>query len=142
MSSECKDQYNGLNSRSRTARDLPIGLKLRELRERRHETQQQMASKARVPRTYISRIENARLLPGPLMLRRIAEALEVAILDLLPRNGNGNGHCISAEDPFWTSLSSYFSQLRPREMSLVLDRVRVMVGEKSHHSFTPVMMAR
>ena len=101
-----------------------------------------MAIRAGVPRTYISRIENARLLPGPLMLQRIADALDVAILDLLPRRVNGNGDFSSSGDPFWTSLSSYFSQLRPREMLLVLDRVRDMVAESSIHSFSPAMLAR
>lgn len=138
LSAERNGQRDGLHSRSRTARELTIGRKLRELRDQRRLTQQQMASKAGVPRTYISRIENARLLPGPVMLRRIADALEVAILVLLPRNGNS----FSEEDPFWTSLTEYFSQLRPQQMSLVLNQVRSMIGENANHSIMPIMMAR
>jgi transcriptional regulator with XRE-family HTH domain len=133
------DRHDELHSRARAAQELTIGRKLRELRDERHLTQQQMASKAGVPRTYISRIENSRLLPGPIMLRRIADALEVAILDLLPRNRNGNGHSFSEDDPFWISFAGYFSKLRPQEMSTVLEHVRKMLaGDKGNHSFLPV----
>ena len=142
FSAEHHSPHDGLHSRTRTARELTIGRKLRELRDQRHLTQQQMASKAGVPRTYISRIENSRLLPGPVMLRRISEALQVGILDLLPKNRDGNGQSSSGDDPYLTSLAGFFVQLRPQEISLVLDRVRSMIGETSHHSFMPVMMAR
>ena len=142
FSAEHHSPHDGLHSRTRTARELTIGRKLRELRDQRHLTQQQMAGKAGVPRTYISRIENARLLPGPVMLRRISDALEVGILDLLPKNRDGIGQSFSGEDPYCTSLAGYFVQLRPQEMSLVLDQVRSMIRENSDHSFMPVMMAR
>jgi transcriptional regulator with XRE-family HTH domain len=142
FSAEHQSLHEKLHSRTRTARELTIGRKLRELRDQRCLTQQQMAVKAGVPRTYISRIENARLLPGPVMLRRISEALEVGILDLLPSNRNGNGQSFGEEDPYWTSLTGYFTQLRPLEMSMVLDHVRTMIGENSSHSFVPAMMAK
>jgi len=137
---DCNDSSEGHYTRSKTVRNLPIGHRILELRKWKELTQHQMACKAGVPRTYISRIENARLLPGPLMLERIAEALDVAILDILPRNSNGLFP--SESDSFWASLSSHFSQLSSRQMLLVLDRVRDMIAEKSHHSFLPAMMAR
>jgi transcriptional regulator with XRE-family HTH domain len=145
---------NGLPSRAKTARELTIGRKLRELRDQRHLTQQDMATKAGVPRTYISRIENARLLPGPVMLRRIADALEVGILDLLPQSKNGPASGVasslpavglsSAEETYWTTLSGSFLQLRPDEKLTVLDHVRRLAGENSSHDFAamPAMMAR
>ena len=43
-----------LQPRGKTARELTIGRKLRELREERLLTQQDMAGKAGVPRTHIS----------------------------------------------------------------------------------------
>ncbi len=130
-------EHNGLHSRIKTARELTIGRKLRELRDQRHLTQQDMADKAGVPRTYISRIENARLLPGPVMLRRIAEALQVEILDLLPANkvGSVHGGSCAEQDPFWTCLSGYFMQLQPEEMSQVLEHIRGMLGGIDTHSF-------
>jgi transcriptional regulator with XRE-family HTH domain len=125
---------SNLHSRTKTARELTIGRKLRELRDQRNLTQQDMATKAGVPRTYISRIENARLLPGPVMLRRIADALHVGILDLLPRHKlgetPGSAPAMSpTEEMFWNTLSGYFVQLDPQQMTLVLDHVRGIVGE-------------
>jgi transcriptional regulator with XRE-family HTH domain len=140
---------SNLHSRTKTARELTIGRKLRELRDQRHLTQQDMAAKAGVPRTYISRIENARLLPGPVMLRRIADALQVEILDLLPRHKLGgtpvSGPAMSAtEEMFWNTLSGYFVQLTPQHMTMVLDHVRGIVGEGLPSSVVadPVMAAR
>jgi transcriptional regulator with XRE-family HTH domain len=117
---------SGLEPRGKTARELTIGRKLRELREERNFTQHEMASRAGVPRTYISRIENARLLPGPVMLHRIAEALSVAILDLLPQNKNIVGTPDLADESYWASFVSYFSQLRPSDMAYVTSHVREM----------------
>jgi transcriptional regulator with XRE-family HTH domain len=119
----------GMQPRGKTARELTIGRKLRELREERHLTQQEMAGKAGVPRTYISRIENARLLPGPVMLRRIADALSVAILDLLPQNKVGSSAPEFADDTYWASFVSYFSQLCPADMAYVVSHVRTMAEE-------------
>ena len=119
----------GLQPRGKTARELTIGRKLRELREERHLTQQEMAGKAGVPRTYISRIENARLLPGPVMLQRIADALSVAILDLLPQNKVGSSVPDFADPTYWASFVSYFSQLCPADMEYVVSHVRTMAEE-------------
>jgi len=133
--------------RGKTTRELTIGRRLRELREQRHLTQQDMAGRAGVPRTYISRIENARLLPGPLMLSRIAGALDVAILELLPANrngngnGNGNGH-LSAEDiSFWSELVENFSRLSPEEMSRALFFARSLAEQSASRGFVPELVA-
>ncbi|MBI2817897.1 MAG: helix-turn-helix transcriptional regulator [Acidobacteria bacterium] len=112
----------------KTARELTIGRKLRELRDQRNLTQQDMAAKAGVPRTYISRIENARLLPGPVMLRRIAEALQVEILDLLPHGSMENGSPSPVEGAYWAAVSASFAQLQPEQMEAVLEHVRAMVS--------------
>lgn len=133
---------SGLQPRGKTARELTIGRKLRELREERHLTQQEMAGKAGVPRTYISRIENARLLPGPVMLLRIADALAVAILDLLPQNRNGTGAPDLADENYWASFVSYFSQLRPGDMAFVVSHVRGMVEEDRAPAMMPAYAAR
>ena len=129
------NHHNGRLPRGKTAHELTIGRKLRDFREHRRLTQQEMAGRAGVPRTYISRIENARLLPGPIMLHRIAGALDVPILDLLPGNGNGNGPSGSGEDPFWKTLSGYFRQLQPEQMATVVSHVREMVSERKEFHF-------
>ncbi|MBI4459636.1 MAG: helix-turn-helix transcriptional regulator [Acidobacteria bacterium] len=122
-----------LQLRGKTAREFTIGRRLRELREQRHITQQDMALRAGVPRTYISRIENARLLPGPLMLNRIADALSVGMLDLLPRDGNGNGHLGGAEDSYWAELVRGISCLRSEQLVLVLAHARQLAEEGKAH---------
>ena len=65
-------------------------------------TQKQLAVGARLPRTYVSRIENGRIIPGLVTLERVAGALKVALPALLapaPPNGrssgNGNGHSLA-----------------------------------------------
>jgi transcriptional regulator with XRE-family HTH domain len=74
-------------------------------------TQKQLASAAHLPRTYISRIENGRILPGLGTLERVAGALQVGLAALLDRHvprrlaapnglsdngsGNGNGHSLN-----------------------------------------------
>ena len=60
-------------------------------------TQKQLAVGACLPRTYVSRIENGRIIPGLVTLERVAGALRVALPVLLspvPPNGRsaGNGH--------------------------------------------------
>jgi transcriptional regulator with XRE-family HTH domain len=131
-----------MQPRGKTARELTIGRKLRELREQRHLTQQEMAGKAGVPRTYISRIENARLLPGPVMLRRIADALAVAILDLLPQTRNGVAAPSLADENYWASFVSYFSQLRPSDMAHVVAQVREMAEADRPAPMMPAYAAR
>jgi len=133
----------GLQVRGKTARELTIGRKLRELREERHLTQQEMAGKAGVPRTYISRIENARLLPGPVMLARIADALAVAILDLLPQTRPCSAAPEFADENWWASFVSYFSQLRPSDMAYVVSHVRELTEEdKAPAPLMPAYAAR
>ncbi len=133
LSSDTSLHRDGMLPRGKTARELTIGRKLRDLREQQHLTQQEMAGRAGVPRTYISRIENARLLPGPTMLQRIAGALGVSILALLPGNGNGNGSSDASGDPFWKTLAGYFRQLQPEQMAVVLSHVREAVSENSEN---------
>ena len=134
---------SAMQPRGKTARELTIGRKLRELREERHLTQQEMAGKAGVPRTYISRIENARLLPGPVMLRRIADALAVAILDLLPQSKNVMAAPELADESYWTSFVTSFTQLCPADMAHVVSQARDMVEQdRAPAPLLPAYVAR
>ncbi len=128
--------------RGKTARELTIGRKLRELREQRHLTQQEMAGRAGVPRTYISRIENARLLPGPVMLHRIADALAVTILDLLPQAKSSVSAPVTESDHYWATFVSHFSQLPPSDMAFVVSHARELALEEKEFAFAPAMAAR
>lgn len=132
----------GLQPRGKTAREITIGRKLRELREERHLTQQDMAAKAGVPRTYISRIENARLLPGPVMLNRISDALGVAILDLLPTGKNPFGPASFEDESYWSTFSGLFEQLRPGDMSMIVAKARDMMEGIAPAEYFPLAMAK
>jgi transcriptional regulator with XRE-family HTH domain len=83
--------------------DVAAGV--RSWRRTRGFTQKQLAVASQLPRTYISRIENGRIIPGLLTLERVATALEVGLPALLvaspcgpyrggsgPGNSNGNGN--------------------------------------------------
>ncbi len=76
--------------------DIAAGV--RAWRQQRGLTQKQLAFAAHLPRTYISRIENGRILPGLGTLERVAGALHVGLAALLDRRRNGhacsqgNGH--------------------------------------------------
>jgi transcriptional regulator with XRE-family HTH domain len=145
FSADFHPQMDSSQPRGKTTRELTIGRRLRELREQRHLTQQDMAGRAGVPRTYISRIENARLLPGPLMLGRIAGALDVSILALLPANrngnGNGNGHFSAEEASFWSELVEHFSRLSPEEMSRAMFFARSLAEPSASPELVPVLAA-
>lgn len=72
-----------------------VAVGVRSWRRVRGLTQKQLAVASHLPRTYISRIENGRIVPGLLTLERVAVALEVGLAALLvaaSRNGNGNGN--------------------------------------------------
>ena len=80
--------------------DIAAGV--RAWRQQRGLTQKQLAFAAHLPRTYISRIENGRILPGLSTLERVAGALHLGLAALLDRrarngcsaahNGHGNGN--------------------------------------------------
>src|SRR5437773_665278 len=60
----------------KTMKEFQLGPRLRELREFKSLTQAQVARKAHVPRTYVSRIEHSHLLPGLGVAQRLADALQ------------------------------------------------------------------
>ena len=121
--------------RGEITKKLTLECRLRELRKLRKWTQAQIAVRARVPRTYISRIENAHLLPGPAMVRRLAEALGVKMLDLFHNEGNDNNDPGSSKTLFWNALVPHFSQLRTEQKSEVLYRVRAMLCDRLHQQY-------
>lgn len=128
-----------------TQPDIASGV--RSWRRVRGLTQKQLAFAAHLPRTYISRIENGRILPGLPTLERVAVALHVALRTLLEvtrnRNagsgnghgsgngtgdGDGNGNGKRYLDPesseFLRQMLGYSGQLTPEQRSVVLARVR------------------
>ena len=109
--------------------ELSLGARLRAIRESRNLTQAQLAKKARVPRTYVSRIEHAHLLPGLGVAQRLADALGVGLLDLVP-NHSGGGGSRPAHDGYWNSLVRYYRGLGEEQRYAVLSKVRAMLGQR------------
>jgi len=129
-----------------------IAAGVRSWRQMRGLTQKQLASAAQLPRTYISRIENGRILPGLSTLERVAIALHIGLPTLLDRrcrngspngnghangngfgNGNGNGfadgyqsgmNALSDGDDFLRQMTRLCRQLNGVQRATVLERVR------------------
>jgi transcriptional regulator with XRE-family HTH domain len=60
-----------------------LGLRLRQLREARKLTQEQLGEKAQLDQTYLSGIERGTRNPSVLVLGRIAAALKLSLAQLL-----------------------------------------------------------
>ena len=108
--------------------ELSLGARLRAIRESRNLTQAQLAQKARVPRTYVSRIEHAHLLPGLGVAQRLADALGVGLLDLVPSHSGGGSR--TTHDGYWNSLVGYYRGLGEEQRYAVLSKVRAMLGQR------------
>ena len=118
-------------------RQVSIGGKMKAIREERLLTQVEMAALLEIPRSYLSRIENSRLLPGPLMVARFAASLGVGIGELVGCERRRDGARLFPADPSAATLYSQFARLRPEQMEMVLGAARAMVKG----SFNPLPAA-
>lgn len=106
---------------------LQVASAIRTLRQRSGLSQRQLALRMRVPRTYVSKIENEKATPTLSSLERLADALRVSVPDLL-----AGGNTRDAElrellaDQFVAELVPYISQLNAMQMTGVLTQVRDM----------------
>ena len=94
--------------------------RLRELRVERGMTQADLAQRAGVTATYVSKLESAGAAPGIDLVDKLAIALGVNLLDLFPQIAKGNPTAVSQEQArrlFETLLKSAdqqtFSLLNP-----------------------------
>ncbi len=101
---------------------------IRNLRLRAGLSQRQLAQRMRVPRTYVSKIENEKACPTLSSLERLAEALHVRVPDLL----NPNGRTIEDEirelmtDEFISQMVPFVTALTPIQRASVVNEVREM----------------
>ena len=125
---EC-DSGNGEMPTDRAGRNrcVSIGAKMKELREERQCTQIEMSSLLGIPRSYLSRIENSRLLPGPMMVAKFATALEVEISELLPLERRKDGSRLFPNDTALAALYTRIARLPVQELEKILPKVRGMV---------------
>jgi len=106
-----------------------IGVPLVRLRRARGLSQTQLAKRAGIPRSYVSRMENDHLTPGPRIAARLAATLGVAIVDLLPSESECGSDGLLPKDPLCARLLSEFSRLERRGRAAVLAQARRMAAE-------------
>ncbi len=106
---------------------LQVASAIRMLRQRNGMSQRQLAMRMRVPRTYVSKIENEKATPTLSSLERLAQALEVTVPDLL---AGGQREIESVRDlmadSFIAELVPYLPKLSPLQWQSVLAQVRDM----------------
>lgn len=100
-----------------------IGATVRNLRVERNLTQQQLAFRMCVPRSYVSKTENGRLTPTLASLDRLAKALGVNIPTLLRDT--------LMDDPFLAEIAPYVAQLDETQRSIFLNTVRELAAKET-----------
>jgi transcriptional regulator with XRE-family HTH domain len=63
--------------------DLNVGKKIRDIRQQKRMTQQELSQKTQIEQTVISRYETGRIVPSLTRLKQIADALEISLSDLV-----------------------------------------------------------
>ncbi|MSO20710.1 MAG: XRE family transcriptional regulator [Acidobacteria bacterium] len=114
-------------ARAERNRRVAMGSRLRACRIKMGLTQIEMAARLNIPRTYLSRIENDRLLPGPLMIAKFAFDLGLNVSDMLPS--------FAAQidgDRRWDGISrrilNVFEEMQPTDQAVVLQAARSMLA--------------
>jgi transcriptional regulator with XRE-family HTH domain len=106
---------------------LQVATSIRALRQRANLSQRQLALRMKVPRTYVSKIENEKATPTLSSLERLANALEVTVPELLA------GGCSREReirdlmaDEFIAEMVPYITQLNGMQWSSLLTQMREM----------------
>ncbi len=103
---------------------MALSSRIKLLRRNRGMSQRDLAQKMDVPRTYISKVENAKALPNITSLCRIAEGLQVTLPYLLDE---GAPCSFLTADPFLSELTDMASQLTDIQRSAILCHARGMI---------------
>jgi transcriptional regulator with XRE-family HTH domain len=114
---------------------LHIAATIRSLRQRHGLSQRQLAQRMRVPRTYVSKIENDKATPTLSSLERLALALEVNLPQLLrgaPTRQDELRELLA--DDFIAQLLPFIPQLNGMQCSTVLAQVREMTTRPPRRS--------
>ena len=105
---------------------LQVAAQVREMRRMRHLSQRQLAGRMKVPRTYISKIENGKAIPTLGSLQRLAEALEVEVRQLVRDARSRRDEEVTAilSDPFLAEVAALLPRLDPLHRTLLYSAVR------------------
>lgn len=112
------------------SRKQELGRYLRALRRQKNLTQEQLAERARVHPTFISRIEGGRAMPSLDVLARLAGALGVSAADVLRVTLEPGRPSAQAED-LRAEIRELLATATPQQVRLVRDFV-VMVLNGRH----------
>jgi len=110
--------------------EIDVARAVRDIRHLRGMSQRQLAGRMQVPRTYISKIENAKAMPTLSSLERLANALEVDVCALL-RDARSRRQAETnaiMSDPFLAEIASLVSNLDGFQKSMFLNQVREMAS--------------
>jgi transcriptional regulator with XRE-family HTH domain len=131
--SQGPEAYAEAPSHSETDRPLPIGRTVERLRTAHGVSQEKLANLVGIRRTYLSRVENGHVMPGPGIVWQIAQVLGVSIREMLVCDLGGRSKT-AARDLATVQLLRMFSELKPIEMTAVLATARQMLGENMRRS--------
>src|SRR6202795_1798586 len=100
-----------------------IGQPIRQLRESRAMPQSQLQSRAKVSRSYLSRIESGQMTPSLGTLEKISEALNVGLNRFFIPESDGEA---LLEDPFIQGLRPFLRQLDWEQWQSILKRLQAI----------------
>lgn len=117
---------------------------IRSLRRKFGLSQRELAQRMRVPRTYVSKIENDKATPTIASLERLAEAMATSVADILTCTGNGgegvpnvarrpSTEALRAllSDTFVQQVAPYVGQLGASQMNRVLGQLRTLAAARA-----------
>ena len=109
---------------------LQVAQAVRDLRRMRNLSQRQLAARMKVPRTYISKIENAKATPTLSSMERLAAALQVDITALLcdANSRRQDELVLLLQDPFVAEIAAMVSHLDGLQRSIFMNHVREMAA--------------
>jgi transcriptional regulator with XRE-family HTH domain len=105
---------------------LQVAAQVREIRNARHLSQRQLAGRMRVPRTYISKIENGKAIPTLGSLVRLADALEVDLCQLVRDTRSRREEEVASilADPFLAEIALLLPRLDSLHRTLFYGELR------------------
>lgn len=127
--------------------DLPdVAGAIRAMRRKFGISQRELALRMRVPRTYVSKIENDKATPTIASLERLAQAMATSVADILTCTGNG-GAGLTAKPPRLDTRElrellgdSFVQQVAPlvphlglAQMNRVLVQLRTLAAAHARH---------
>jgi len=101
-----------------------IGSAVKRLRRERGVSQGELGRRVGLRRTYLSRVENDHVMPGPRIVSQIARALGVGIGDLFSPRPKREGNGAVLTEPTCVRLLALFSELEPRKMAEIVAAAR------------------